>query len=157
MHVDIGGITHWLWRAIDETGAVMDVYLQRHRDTEAARTFFSRLLTENDVPEVIHTDKLGSYRAAIRELPVLHIVEHVQVISTARCNNPIEQSHRPTRQHERQQRGFRSRKRAQGFLNLHARISNLQHPARSTQPATTRRHFQQQGFSTWNEAIQEAT
>ncbi|BDP44325.1 hypothetical protein DAETH_42940 (plasmid) [Deinococcus aetherius] len=99
---------------------MLDVFLQEHRDTEAAKLFFYRLLGEYDVPEVIHTDQLWSYGAALRALHVLHVVEHVQVVSTARCNNLVEQSHRPTRRQERQQLGFRSRKRAQGFLELHA-------------------------------------
>ncbi|SMB85240.1 putative transposase [Deinococcus hopiensis KR-140] len=120
MCVDVGGVKHWLWRAVDERGAVLDVLLQQHRDTEAAKSFFSWLLSEYDVPEIIHTDKLWSSGAPLRELPVFHSVEHVQVISTARCNTLIEQSHRPTRRQERQQWGFRSRQRAQGFLDLHA-------------------------------------
>ncbi len=90
------------------------------------------------------------------DLNVLHGVEDVQVVSTAHCNNLIEQSHRPTRRQERQQRGFRSRHRAQGFLNLHARITNLHHPARSTVPAPDRRHHQQAAFKTWQEAVQQA-
>nr|WP_184138468.1 IS6 family transposase [Deinococcus humi] len=155
MHVDIGGVKHWLWRAVDERGAVLDVFLQEHRDTEAARSFFQRLLGEYDVPEVIHTDKLWSYGAALRELPVLHTVEHVQVVSTARCNNLIEQSHRPTRRQEHAQRGFRSRRRAQRFLDLHARITNLQHPARSTVPARRRRSHQQAAFETWRDVLQQ--
>ncbi|MBZ9716131.1 IS6 family transposase [Deinococcus multiflagellatus] len=156
MHVDTGGVKHWLWRAVDEHGAVLDVFLQEHRDTEAAKSFFHRLLREYDVPEVIHTDKLWSYGAALRESPVLHGVEHVQVVSTDRCNNLIEQSHRPTRQQERQQRGFRSRKRAQGFLSLHTRIMNLHHPARSTVPARYRRHHRQAAFKTWQETVWQA-
>ncbi|PYE49477.1 IS6 family transposase [Deinococcus yavapaiensis] len=156
MHVEVGGVKHWLWRAVDERGAVLDVFLQQHRDTEAARSFFARLLGDYKVPDIIHTDKLWSYGAALREHPVLHTVEHVQVVSTARCNNLIEQSHRPTRQQERQQRGFRSRKRAQGFLDLHARVSNLHHPARSTVPAYDRRHHQQAAFKTWQEAVWQA-
>ena len=79
------------WRAVDDSGAVLDLFLQARRDTQAAKTFPERLLVNCDVPDVIHTDKLWSYGAAIRELPVLHAVEHVQVISTARCNNLIEQ------------------------------------------------------------------
>lgn len=102
MHVDVRGITHWLWRAIDEHGIVLDVVLQRHRDTEAARSFFVRLLGEHDIPETVHTDKLWSDGSALRELPVLYTVEHVQVVSTARCNYLVEQSHRPTRRQERQ-------------------------------------------------------
>ena len=79
------------WRAVDEHGFVLEVLLQRHRDTEAAKTFLTRLLGEYDVPEVIHTDQLRDYGAAIRELPSLVNVDHQQVISTARCNNLIEQ------------------------------------------------------------------
>ena len=155
MCVDIGGVKHWLWRAVDEHGTVLDVLIQEHRDTEAARSFFSRLLTEFDVPEVIHTDKLGSYRAALREIPVLHTVEHREVISTARCNTLVEQSHRPTRQQERQQNGFRSRTRAQGFLDLHARVTNLHPSARSRKPAAHRRHHQIEAFITWQEVVQQ--
>ena len=97
----VDGVRHWLWRAVDEHGFVLDILLQRHRDTEAARTFLTRLLGEYDVPEVIHTDQLRSYGAAIREIPSLADVDHQQVISTARCNNIIEQEHRSTRRQER--------------------------------------------------------
>jgi len=93
----VDGVRHWLWRAVDEHGFVLDILLQRHRDTEAAKTFLTRLLGEYDVPEVIHTDQLGSYGAAIREIPSLAEVNHQQVISTAHCNNIIEQEHRSTR------------------------------------------------------------
>ena len=123
--VKVGGVTHWLWRAVDEYGAVLDILLQTHRETQAARTFFTRLLGEYDAPEVIHTDKLWSYGAAIRELRALHKVEHVQVASALRCNNLIEQSHRPTQRQERQQLGFKRQRRTQEFLALHARVSNL--------------------------------
>ena len=122
---------------MDEHGFVLEVFLQHHRDTETAKTFLTRLLGEYDVPEVIHTDQLRSYGAAIRELPSLVNVDHQQVISTARCNNLIEQSHRPTRRQERQQLGFKRRKRAQEFLSLHARIENLHHHSRTSVSAQT--------------------
>ncbi len=79
------------WRAVDETGAVLDILSRTHRNTHAAKIFFKRLLINDDVPDVVHTDKLWRYGAAIRELPVLHAVEHTQVIRAARCNNLIEQ------------------------------------------------------------------
>jgi len=82
---------HWLWRAVDEHGFVQGILLQRHRDTESAKTFPTRLLGEDDVPEVIHTDQLHSYGAALRECPSLINVGHQQVISTARHNNVIKQ------------------------------------------------------------------
>ena len=114
----------------------------RHRDTEAAKTFLARLLGEYHVPETICTDKLASYGAAIRDLSALQEVDHQQVISTARCNNLIEQSHRPTRQQERGQLGFKKIKRTQEFLNLHARVTNLHRHTRTTVPAHIRRSGQ---------------
>ena len=107
---------------MDEYGFVLDILLQRHRDTDAAKTFLTRLLSEYDFPDRICTDKLASYGAAIRKITSLAEVDHQQVISTARCNNMIEQSHPPTRRQERQQQGFKQWKREQEFLNLHARI-----------------------------------
>ena len=126
---------------------VLDVLLQEHRNTEAAKNFFTTLLSRQEAPTTIHTDKLGSYGAAIRELPELH----GEVISTARCNNLIEQSHRPTRNQERSQKGFKNIEKAQTFLDLHARISNLHQYTRTTVTAETRRSNQQTAFQTWNE------
>jgi len=97
---------------VEEYGFVPDIMLQRHRDSKAAKTFLTQLLEEYDVPEEIHTDQLRSYGTAIRKIPSLINVAYQQVISTARCNNIIEQLHRPTRRQERSQQGFRRRKRA---------------------------------------------
>ena len=143
------------FRRVDEQGAVLNILQQEHRETEAAKTFFTRLLGEYDVPEAIHTDKLWSYGAAIRELPVLHGVEHIEVASSARCNNLIEQSHRPTRQHERSQIGFKRRKRTQEFLALHARTSNLHRNTRTTISAAQRRINQTSSMRVWREALQQ--
>jgi len=93
----VGGVRHLVWRAVDEHGVVLDVLLQRQRDTEAARAFLVQPLGEFHVPERICTDKLANYSAAIRELPALQEVNHQQVISIARCHNLVEQSHRPTK------------------------------------------------------------
>ena len=124
MHIVLGGQAHWLWRAVDEHGAVLDILLQERRDTKAAKRFFHVLLDEYDAPEVIVTDQLGSYGAALGDLPELSGVEHQSVLASDRKNNVIEQSHCPTREQERQQRGFRRVGRAQDFLETHARVSN---------------------------------
>ena len=87
MRVVVSGVTHWLWQALDEHGAVVDVFLQWHRDTNAASFFFERLLGKYGVPGTVYTDKLAREGAAIRELPALEHVDHQKVISTARCNN----------------------------------------------------------------------
>ena len=146
----VDGSRHWLWRAVDEHGFVLDILLHRHRDAEAAKSFLIRLLGEYDVPEVIHTDQLRSYGAAIREISSLIHVNHQQVISTAHhsSNTVVEQSHRPARRHEQQQQGFKRRRRVQEFLYLHARIENLYHHTRTSVPASTRRNNQKQVFQT---------
>ena len=144
------------WRAVDESGAVLDILLQPQRNTDAAKTFFERLLINYDVPDVVHTDKLWSYGAAIRSLDVLHAVEHIQVIATARCNNLIEQSHRPTRNQERSQLGFKKPRRAQEFLALHARVSNLYQHTRTTSDSHTRRLNQSKARLAWQRAVDAA-
>ncbi len=116
MRVVVGGIVHWLWRAVNEHGEVLDVVLQEQRDTGAAKRFFKRLIDDHELPERIVTDGLRSYGAALRELPELDTSEHIIVSAEKRQNNLIEQSHRPTRDQERQQRGFKTPLRAQGFL-----------------------------------------
>lgn len=60
MHVVMGGVVHWLWRAVNEHGEVLDVLLQKGWDTRAAKRFFRRLLDEQDIPERIVTDGLRS-------------------------------------------------------------------------------------------------
>jgi putative transposase len=76
MFITINGKTHYLWRAVDQHGAVLDIVVTSRGDTNAAMRFFRKLLkgTAGDVPRVLVTDKLGSYAAAHRR--VLHSVEH---------------------------------------------------------------------------------
>ncbi|WP_041230792.1 DDE-type integrase/transposase/recombinase [Deinococcus peraridilitoris] len=90
---------------MNEHGDVLDVWLQKHRDTKAAMRFFHRLLNEYDAPEQRVMDELWNYGAAVREVPGLARAEHVQVRADARKNNLIEQSHRSTRDQERQRAG----------------------------------------------------
>ena len=92
MRVVVGGVVRWLWRAVNEHGDVLDVLLQKGRDTRAAKRFFRRLLDEQDVPERVVTDGLRSYGAAVRELPELGATEHVTVSAAEHQNNLIEQS-----------------------------------------------------------------
>jgi putative transposase len=77
MFITINGKTHYLWRAVDQHGAVLDILVTSRRDTTAATRFFGKLLTGLQyVPRVLVTDKLGSYAAAHRR--VLRSVEHRQ-------------------------------------------------------------------------------
>ena len=75
--IRIGGVQHYLWRAVDQDGVVLDILVQRRRDGNAAKRFFRRLLKGLQyVPRVIVTDKLKSYGVAHREF--LPRVEHRQ-------------------------------------------------------------------------------
>ena len=65
--VPISGVEHWLWRAVDEQGFVLDVLLEEQGDVMAAKSFFTHLLSEHYVPDAFHTDKLWSYGGALRE------------------------------------------------------------------------------------------
>ena len=136
---------------MDEHGEVLDVLMQKERDTGAAKRFFRRLLDERDIPKRIVTDGLRSYGAALREVPELGATEHVTVSAAERQNNLIEQSHRPTRDQERQQRGFRDLDRAQGFLFTHAEVNHLFRYTRARTPANLRRRNWTSGFRVWAE------
>jgi putative transposase len=151
MRVVVGGIVQWLWRAVNEHGEVLDVLLQEHRDTSAAKRFFRRLIDDHELPERIVTDGLRSYGAALKEVPELDATEHVSVSAAERQNNLIEQSHRPTREQERQQQGFRTVLRTQRFLFTHAEVSNLFCHTRTRTPAQLRRRNLTRSFSFWAE------
>jgi putative transposase len=109
---------HYLWRAVDQDGHVLDIPVQRRRDTKAAKKFFRKLLKGlTYVPRVIITNKLASSGAATRE--ILPSVEHWQ---HRYLNNRAENSHQPTRQRERTMRRFKSAGHAQRFLSAHGPI-----------------------------------
>lgn len=154
MATRIGGRLHWLWRAVDEYGQTLDVLLHERRDTEAAARFFRRLLgSAGGPPDRITTDKLGSYAAAIAQLPDLRSVEHVQVRSAMRCNNRVEQAHQPTRVRERVMRGFESAVSAQQFLDAFSRVCGLFRPGRHRLAAVTYRAIMRERVATWREAV----
>ena len=93
---------HWLWRAVDQDGFVLDVLVQSRRDKKAAKRLFRKLLKKQGrAPRVLVTDKLKSYAAAKRE--IMPGVEHRQHKG---LNNRAENSHQPTRRRERIMKRF---------------------------------------------------
>jgi putative transposase len=114
--VKINGKQHYLWRAVDQDGEVVDVFLQARRDGAAAKRFFRQLIrSHGGEPRKIVTDKLRSYGVAHRELmpDVIHSTEQYE-------NNRAEQSHEATRLRERGMRKFKSVSQAQRFVTVHA-------------------------------------
>jgi len=119
--VKIDGEQHYLWRAVDQDGEVIDVFLQSRRDGAAAKRFFRRILkAHKGEPRRIVTDKLRSYGVAHRELipDALHDTSQY-------ANNRAELSHQPICVRERGMRRFKSPRQAQRFLSTHAAVYNL--------------------------------
>ncbi len=144
----IDGIQHYLWRAVDQDGEIVDVFLQRRRDGNAAKRFFNRLLKRHrNEPRKIVTDKLRSYGVAHRELIPDTIHDTSQY-----ANNRAELSHQPTRVRERVMRRFKSLQQAQRFLTVHAAIYNLFNLGRHLVSAKNYRFFRLRAFTLWNHA-----
>src|ERR1700745_4315009 len=143
----IAGLKHWLWRAVDQTGIVLDVLVQRRRDKKAAKRLLRKLLKKKmRPPRVMITDKLASYGAAKRE--VMPGIEHRQHKG---LNNRAENSHQPTRRRERQMKQFKSAGQAQRFLSAHDQINNLFHLRRDHATAAEHRASRTQTFRVWAE------
>ena len=142
-----GGVQHYLWRAVDQDGVVLDILVQERRDGKAAKRFFKRLLEGLQyVPRVIITDKLRSYGVARRRL--LPSVEHRQ---SRYRNNRAKNSHRLTRRRERQMQRFKSPDQAQHFLSAHAFIHGHVHPRRHLMAAMVYRTIRSEAFSVWKQ------
>ena len=147
--VKINGIQHYLWRAVDQDGEVVDVFLQARRDGAAAKRFFKRLLRSNGgEPRKIVTDKLRSYGVAHRELipEAIHSTELYE-------NNRVEQSHEATRARERGMRKFKSIRQAQRFLDAHAAVHNLFNLGRHLVRAEHYRDLRISAFTEWGRAV----
>ena len=147
--VKIRGKQHYLWRAVDQDGEVVDVYLQARRDRTAAKRFFNRLLRSHggELRKIV-TDKLRSYGVAHRELisDVIH--------DTSRyANNRVEQSHEPTRVRERALRRFKSVGQTQRFLGVHAAVYNLFNLGRHLVSAGHFRNLREGAFNRWSLAV----
>jgi len=143
--VSINGVQHYLWRAVDQDGNVLDILVQPKRDKRAAVRFLRKLLKGLAyVPRVVITDKLASYGAALRA--VLPSVEHRRHKG---LNNRAENSHQPTRERERRMRRFKSPGHAQRFLAAYGPIASHFRPRRHRLAAATYRQTSAERFATW--------
>jgi putative transposase len=143
----IHGTRHYLWRAVDQDGYVLDILVQRRRDKHAAKKFLRKLLKGlRYVPRVLITDKLRSYGAATQE--ILPSIEHRQ---HRYLNNRAENSHQPSRQRERRMQRCKSPDHAQRFLSAYGPIISHFRPRRHLLPAPVYRQEMRQRFQTWQE------
>ena len=147
--VRIGGRIHYLWRAVDDEGEVLDMIVQPRRDRKAALKLLRRLLKRQGyVPDAIVTDRLRSYGAALRDLGLAE--RHV---AGGRSNNRAEVSHQPTRGRERQRRGFRSPGSAQRFLAVHAAVYNQFNVQRHLISRRTLKASRAEAFAGWRAIV----
>jgi transposase-like protein len=148
MAVMIAGRRFWLWRAVDDEGEVLDLLVQGRRNKAAAVKLLRKLIKKQGfAPDVLVTDKLGSYGAARSELGLS--ARHEQGL---RKNNRAENSHQPTRRRERKMQRFKSPGLAQRFLSIHAAVFNTFNVQRHLTPRHTLRVLRADAFRAWRAA-----
>jgi len=153
MVVKIGGKRMWLWRAVDDEGEVLEMLVQKRRNTDAALRLLRKLLKNQGIhPETITTDKLASYRAASRELGCSARHRPGKMLG----NNRAENSHLPIRRRERKQQKFKSQGSAQRFLATHAAIYNTFNVQRHLIRRSTLRLFRAEADAAWAAATAAA-
>lgn len=126
MFVKINGEKHYLWRAVDHEGDVLESYVTKKRDKKAALKFLKKSMRSYGRPEVIVTDKLRSYGAALKDIGSADRQE-----SGRWENNRAENSHLPLRGRERAMPRFRRLRSLQKFASVHASVLNLFNSERS--------------------------
>ncbi len=126
--VKINGERHYLWRAVDHEGEVLESYVTKARDRKAALKFLKKSMRRYGRPNAIVTDKLRSYGAALKE------IGNADRQETGRwVNNRAENSHLPFRRRERAMLRFRRLRSLQKFVSVHAAVLNLFNSERSLQ------------------------
>ena len=147
MFININGVQYYLWRAVDQDGCELDMLITKKRDKKSAVKFFKKLFKgQSQQPRKITTDKLASYRAALRDLgcDTPHITKQYQ-------NNIAEISHQKTRQQQRQMRQFVSIAQAQRFLACHGVINNHFRQQRHLLKAKHYRFFRDRALTQWTQ------
>ena len=146
--ITIKGERHLLWRAVDQDGFVLDVLVQKRRNTKAAKRFMRRLLLgQCRSPRVMITDKLRSYGAAKRKLG-LGVCDHRQHKG---LNNRAENSHQPIRRRERVMKRFKSSRHMQTFTSIQDPIYNLHYCPRNKFSSIDHRELRQAATTMWRE------
>ena len=117
--VRINGETCYLWRAVDHEGEVLEALVTKRRNRNAALRFLRKAMKRYGRPEIIVTDKLRSYGAAMKV-----IGNEARQETGRRLNNRAENSHQPFRRRERAMAKFRSAKSLQKFASIHSSVHN---------------------------------
>jgi putative transposase len=145
----IGGKRMYLWRAVDDEGEMLDIFVHPYRDGWTAVKFLMQLVTTQPLlPDRIVTDGWTSYAYALRVIGL----DHLHQTGGRRQNNRAENSHLPIRRRERKMMGFKSRESTQRFLTSHAAVYNNFNTQRHLTSRRTLKVLRAEAFETWQRA-----
>ena len=146
--VKINGVKHYLWRAVDHEGEILESCVTKKRDKKAALMFMKKAMRCHGSPNVIVTDKLRSYSTATKELGCLG-----KQVTEQWSNNRVENSHLPFQRRERAMLRFRRMHSLQKFAAIHAPFDNLFNSQKSLSKRSTFKLNRDAALSEWRSLI----
>ena len=146
--VKINGETHYLWRAVDHEGEVLESYVTKTRDEPSALKFLKKAMKRYGRPEEVVTDRLRSYRAAMNE-----IGNGARQITGRHENNRAENSHLPFRRRERAMTRFRQMRSLQNFAAAHASVHNHFNHDRSLERRPRFKDLRDAALAEWRQLL----
>ena len=146
--VKINGVQHYLWRAVDHEGEVLESYVTKTRDKPAALRFLKKAIKRYGLPKVVITDRLRSYGAAMKEIGI-HDRQEVGL----HLNNRAENSHLPFRRRERAMSRFRRMSNLQKFASTHASFHNHFNLDRHINHRSTFKSMRNAALSEWRQLL----
>lgn len=142
--VKINGELHYLWRAIDHEGEVLECYVTRRRNKKAALSFLKTVMRRHGAPKSIITDKLRSYGAALKDLDCSHLQNTTQYL-----NNLCESYHLPFRRKERLMQRFKKSITLQLFMSIQSQIHNHFNHQRHLQNRENYKQLRNESLREW--------
>jgi len=146
MHCKIAGKKHYVWRAVDTDGVVLDIFVSDRRNKKSAEEFFSKLFEQYENPSRITTDRLRLYRSVVPE--TFRTAKHIKAKWK---NNRVENSHIIVRERERKMKKFKSIEQAQTFLDRFEFIRAYLKPRQHLMTSTSYRNSVQYRLRVWRD------
>jgi len=148
MFVKIRGETHYLWLAVDHEGEVLESYVTKTRDKAAALKFLRKAMKRYGNPQILVTDRLASYGAAMKEIGNIDRQEVGR-----HKNNRAENSHLPFRRRERAMLRFRRMRSLQKFASMHSSVHNHFNHQRNIESRARFKSLRDAALLEWRELI----
>jgi putative transposase len=143
-HIKIRGKKHYIWRAVDSNGTVLDIFVSRRRNKKAAKKFFSKLFGQYQHPSRITTDRLRLYRSVVPET-----FPRTRHVKGKWLNNRVENSHIIVRERERKMKKFKSERQAQTFLDRYEFIRTYLKPKQHLMTSSSYRNSMKYRLRIW--------